>query len=78
MNKYSLYNFSQDTINEIKQNASEWNLEKPYYDEFFVALPKLVQKFDLSEIMIKVDYLGKHVSIFNAVGDLEPYTQLAK
>ena len=78
MNKYSLYNFSQETVNEIKQNGSKWSLDKPYYDEFLVELPKLVQKFDLSKIITKVDYPGKHVSIFNAVGDLAPYAQLAK
>ncbi|AFC69959.1 hypothetical protein [Rickettsia amblyommatis] len=43
-----------------------------------VELPKLVQKFDLSEIITKVDYPGKHVSIFNAVGELASYAQLAK
>lgn len=78
MNKYSLYNFSQETVNEIKQNGSKWSLDKPYYDEFLVELPKLVQKFDLSKIITKVDYPGEHVSIFNAVGDLAPYAQLAK
>ncbi|WP_392506850.1 hypothetical protein ACE5D9_02045 [Rickettsia sp. 2024-CO-Wats] len=36
-------------MNEIKQNGREWSLNKPYYDEFLVELPKLVQKFDLSE-----------------------------
>ncbi|MCZ6902150.1 MAG: hypothetical protein O7D30_03270 [Rickettsia endosymbiont of Ixodes persulcatus] len=51
MNKYLLYNFSQETINEIKQNGSEWSLDKPYYDEFLVELPKLVQKFDLSGVL---------------------------
>ncbi|HJD54714.1 MAG TPA: hypothetical protein LFW11_05185 [Rickettsia endosymbiont of Proechinophthirus fluctus] len=56
MNKYSLYNFTQETINEIKQNGREWSLNKPDYDEFLVELPKLVQKFDLSEIITKVDY----------------------
>ncbi|MEY4464148.1 MAG: hypothetical protein RLZZ81_1119 [Pseudomonadota bacterium] len=56
MSKYSLYNFSQETVNEIKQNGNEWSLDKPYYDEFLVELPKLVQKFDLSEIITKVDY----------------------
>ncbi|ACR47679.1 hypothetical protein RPR_05515 [Rickettsia peacockii str. Rustic] len=56
MNKYSLYNFTQETINKIKQNGREWSLNKPYYDEFLVELPKLVQKFDLSEIITTVDY----------------------
>lgn len=78
MNKYSPYDFNQATINEIKQNGREWSLDKPYYDEFLVELPKLVQKFDLSEIITKVDYPGKHVSIFNAVGELASYAQLAK
>ncbi|ALA61976.1 hypothetical protein [Rickettsia amblyommatis] len=78
MNKYSLYNFTQETINAIKQNGREWSLNKPYYDALLVELPKLVQKFDLSEIIIKVDYPGKHVSIFNAVGELASYAQLAK
>ncbi|GFY55689.1 dihydrolipoyl dehydrogenase, mitochondrial [Trichonephila inaurata madagascariensis] len=50
----------------------------PYYDEFLVELPKLVQKFDQSEIITKVDYPDKHVSIFNAVRELESYAQLAK
>ncbi|MCC8461842.1 MAG: hypothetical protein LN546_01340 [Rickettsia endosymbiont of Ecitomorpha arachnoides] len=78
MNKYSPYDFNQATINEIKQNGRKWSLDKPYYDEFLVELPKLVQKFDLSEIITKVDYPGKHVSIFNAVGELASYAQLAK
>ncbi|WP_412708120.1 hypothetical protein [Candidatus Rickettsia kedanie] len=72
MKKYSSYDFNQVTINEIKQNGREWSLDKPYDDEFLVELPKLVQKFDLSEIITKVDYPGKHVSIFNA------YVQLAQ
>ncbi|AFC71158.1 hypothetical protein [Rickettsia australis] len=78
MKKYLSYDFNQVTINEIKQNGREWSLDKPYDDALLVELPQLVQKFDLSEIITKVDYPGKHASIFNAVRELVSCVQLAK